>query len=65
MTTGKNIAFTIQTFVGKVMFLLFNMLSRLVTFFQGANRLEGLDYRTSTGKSESDLPMIVSGGGRG
>ena len=28
MTTGKTIALTIQTFVGKVMSLLFNMLSR-------------------------------------
>ena len=34
MTTGKIIALTIQTFVGKVMSLLFNMLSMLViTFF--------------------------------
>ena len=30
MTTGKKIALTRQTFVGKVMSLLFNMLSRLV-----------------------------------
>ena len=30
MTTGKTIAFTRQTFVDKVMSLLFNMLSRLV-----------------------------------
>ena len=30
MTTGKTIAFTRQTFAGKVMYLLFNMLSRLV-----------------------------------
>ena len=38
MTTGKTIALTRQTFVGKVMFLLFNMLSRLViVFFQGAS----------------------------
>ena len=29
MTTGKTIAFTRRTFVGKVMSLLFNMLSRL------------------------------------
>ena len=29
MTTGKTIALTIWTFVGKVMSLLFNMLSRL------------------------------------
>ena len=31
MTTGKNIVLTRQTFVGKVMSLLFNMPSRLVT----------------------------------
>ena len=36
MTTGKTIALTRWTFVGKVMFLFFNMLSRLViTFLQG------------------------------
>ena len=33
MTTGKTIALIIQTFVGKVMSLLFNMLSRFVTAF--------------------------------
>ena len=33
MTTGKTIAFTGQTFVGRVMSLLFNMLSRLVIGF--------------------------------
>ena len=33
MTTGKTIALTIRTFVGKVMSLLFNMLSRLVITF--------------------------------
>ena len=40
MTTGKTIALTRQTFVGKVMFLLFNMLSRLViTFLPRSKRL--------------------------
>ena len=40
MTTGKTIALTRQTFVGKVMSLLFNMLSRLViTFFPRSKRL--------------------------
>ena len=34
MTTGKTIALTIQTFVSKVMSLLFNMLSRLVIAFR-------------------------------
>ena len=33
MTTGKTIALTRRTFVGKVMFLLFNMLSRLIISF--------------------------------
>ena len=38
MTTGKTIALTRRTFVGKVMSLLFNMLSRLViTFHQGVS----------------------------
>ena len=40
MTTGKTIALTSRTFVGKVMSLLFNMLSRLViTFLPRSKRL--------------------------
>ena len=40
MTTGKTIALTRQTFVGKVMSLLFNILSRLViTFLPRSKRL--------------------------
>ena len=40
MTTGKTIALTTQNFVGKVMSLLFNMLSRLViAFLQRSKRL--------------------------
>ena len=40
MTTGKTIALTRRTFVGKVMSLLFNMLSRLViTFLPWSKRL--------------------------
>ena len=40
MTTRKNIAFTRQTFVGKVMSLLFNMLSRLmISFLPRSKRL--------------------------
>ena len=40
MTTGKTIALTRQTFVGKVMSLFFNMLSRLViTFLPRSKRL--------------------------
>jgi len=40
MTTGKTIALTRRTFIGKVMFLLFNMLSRLViTFLQRSKHI--------------------------
>ena len=39
MTTGKTIALTKQTFVGKVMSLLFNMLSRLVITFLPRSKL--------------------------
>ena len=43
MTTGKTIALTRQTFVGKVISLLFNMLSRLViTFLPRSKRLSWL-----------------------
>ena len=38
MTTGKTITLTRRTFVGKVMSLLFNMLSRLVTTFLPRNK---------------------------
>ena len=37
-TTGKTIVLTLQTFVSKVMSLLFNMLSRFVMGFPGAQR---------------------------
>ena len=40
MTTGKTVALTIQTFVGKVVSLLFNTLSRFVlAFLQRSKRL--------------------------
>ena len=39
MTTGKTIALTLWTFVGKVISLLFNMLSRLVITFLPSKRL--------------------------
>ena len=38
MTTGKTVALTRRTFVGKVMSLLFNMLSRLVKIFLPKNK---------------------------
>ena len=37
MTTGKTIALTRRTFVGKVMSLLLNMLSRLIITFHGCS----------------------------
>ena len=37
MTSGKTIALTIRTFVGKVMSLLFNTLSRFVVGFPGSS----------------------------
>ena len=37
MTTGKNIALTTWTFVGKIMSLLFNMLFRLIIAFLGGS----------------------------
>ena len=39
MTTGKTIALTRQTFVDKIMPLLFNMLSRLVVTFLPRSKL--------------------------
>ena len=45
MTTGKTIALTRRTFVGKVMSLLFNMLSRLViTFLPRSKHLLSLKF---------------------
>ena len=49
MTTRKTIALTIQTFVGKVMSLLFNTLSRFVIAF-----LPSISYRRGKKEDESD-----------
>ena len=45
MTTGKTIALTRRTFVGKVMSLLFNMLSRLVITFLSRSKRLLISYR--------------------
>ena len=50
MTTGKTIALTRRTFVGKVMPLLFNMLSRLVTPIQNKNFFGKLKFKKSRAK---------------
>ena len=44
ITTGKAIALTRQIFVGKVMFLLFNMLSRLIITFLPRTQGVGDDF---------------------
>ena len=47
MTTGKTIAFTRRTFVGKVMSLLFNMLSRLVITFLSRRKRQLISWLQS------------------
>ena len=47
MTTGKTIALTRQTFVDKVMSLLFNMLSRLVITFLPRSKCLLISWRQS------------------
>ena len=47
MTTGKTKALTRQTFVGKVMSLLFNMLSRLVIAFLPRSKHLGISWPQS------------------
>ena len=48
MTTGKVIALTRQTFVSKVMSLLFNMLSRFVIVFLPRNKHLLISWLQST-----------------
>ena len=50
MTTGKTIALTRQSFVGKVMSLLLNMLSRLVIAFLPRSKLGGIGGRRKRGR---------------
>ena len=60
VTTGKTIALTRQTFVGKVMSLLLNMLSRLViTFLQRSKRLL-ISWRQSPSAVILEPPKIKS-----
>ena len=47
MTMGKTITLTRQTFVGKVMSLLFNMLSRLVITFLPRSKCLLISWRQS------------------
>ena len=56
MTTGKATALTRQTFVGKVMALLFNMLPRLVIVYVVIQK-----GNLETQKVESILTSLVAG----
>ena len=60
MTTGKTIPLTRQTFVGKVMSLLFNMLSRLVIPFLPRNKRLLISRLQSPSAVILELKKIVS-----
>ena len=60
MTTGKTIALIIQTFVGKVMSLLFNMLSRLVIAFLLRNKRLLISWLQSPSAVILEPPKIKS-----
>ena len=60
MTTGKTIALTRWTFVSKVMSLLFNMLSRLVTTFLPRNKSLLISWPQSPSAVILELPKIKS-----
>ena len=55
MTTGKTIALPRQTFVGKVMFLLFNTLSSSVIVFLPRSKCLSVLWLQSWGRKESDM----------
>ena len=59
MTTGKIIALTRQTFVGKVMSLLFNMLSRLVITFLSRSKHLLISWLWSPSAVILEPPKIV------
>ena len=59
-TTGKFIALTRQTFVGKVMSLLFNMLSRLVITFLPRNKRLLISWLQSPSAVILEPPKIKS-----
>ena len=60
MTTGKTIAMTRWTFVGKVMSLLFSMLSRLVIAFLPRSQHLLISWLQSPSAVILDPPKIVS-----
>ena len=60
MTTGKTIALTRQTFVGKVMSLLFNMLSRFVIAFLSKSKSLLISWLQSSSAVILDPKKIMS-----
>ena len=64
MTTGKTIALTRRTFVGKVMFLLLNMLSRLVITFLPRSKHLLISWLQSPTAMTLEPPKITSDGTR-
>ena len=60
MTTGKTIALTRRTFVGKLMSLLFNMLSRLVITFLPRSKRPLLSWLQSPSAVILEPPKIKS-----
>ena len=60
ITTGKNIALTIQTFAGKVMSLLFNMPSRLVIAFLSRSKCLLISWLQSPSTVIWEPPKIKS-----
>ena len=59
MTTGKTIAFTIWTFVGKVMTLLFNILSRFVIAFLPRSKLHSPSAMTFELKKMKSVTISI------
>ena len=60
MTTGKTIVLTRRTFVGKVMYLLLNMLSRLVITFLPRSKHLLISWLQSSSAVSLEPPEIVS-----
>ena len=61
MTTGKTIALTRQTFVGKVMSLLFNMFSRLVITFLPRSKSLLISWLQSPSAVKIKSPELAGG----
>ena len=60
MTTGKTIVLTRWTFVGKLMSLLFNMLSRLVVAFVSRSKRLLISWQQSPSAVILETPKIKS-----